>query len=355
MSNPTTTTIQANVSTSDIGNKPPSFSGKKSEARRFKLLAEAYLRLNINKYDTDEKKVWFFLGLLNSGIAATWSEMVMEKIIADEDVKKKNAGHVMTYDTLTKVSAAFDKKFNVTDAKGEAQADLEKLRQGKDTVETYSTTFDILAPKTEYDEEALIYFFKRGLRSDICDQASRIYPRATDLETWQKYAHDMDSMERGRIEEKRRWNTFTYFRPTQATQQTTQTTKTSTSQHVPMDVDAVQYTPLTQPERERLRRSGGCFYCRQQGHMAKECPNRGQRTQARPVRAIEPTRTASIVEVASTSSTSAPSQASTSTGTNDIVKVLTDVGRQIQGLSGDGREQAIALFKDIAATMKSDF
>ena len=37
----------------------------------------------------------------------------------------------------------------------------------------------------------------------------------------------------------------------------------------PMELDAI--TKLTSAERERLRKSGGCFRCRQTGHLARDC------------------------------------------------------------------------------------
>jgi hypothetical protein len=39
-----------------------------------------------------------------------------------------------------------------------------------------------------------------------------------------------------------------------------------------MQVDAVALQPLTQQQRDQLRRIGGCFRCRRPGHMARECP-----------------------------------------------------------------------------------
>jgi hypothetical protein len=38
---------------------------------------------------------------------------------------------------------------------------------------------------------------------------------------------------------------------------------------VPMEIDMIG--KLTQTERERLRKSGGCFRCRKIGHLARDC------------------------------------------------------------------------------------
>ena len=45
---------------------------------------------------------------------------------------------------------------------------------------------------------------------------------------------------------------------------------------VPMEIDALRRkpTPLTQTERARLVKIGGCFYCRQPGHLIAECPSK---------------------------------------------------------------------------------
>src|SRR5258706_1754252 len=53
----------------------------------------------------------------------------------------------------------------------------------------------------------------------------------------------------------------------------------------PIKVEAArQYTKLTPQERAELARTGSCFRCREQGHMAAQCP-RGSRQ----VNAVEPT------------------------------------------------------------------
>jgi hypothetical protein len=44
----------------------------------------------------------------------------------------------------------------------------------------------------------------------------------------------------------------------------------------PMKIDALQRrpAPLTQEERTRLMKTGGCFYCRQSGHVIANCPSK---------------------------------------------------------------------------------
>ena len=39
---------------------------------------------------------------------------------------------------------------------------------------------------------------------------------------------------------------------------------------IPMDLDAIG--KLTDSERDRLRKNGGCFHCRKTGHLARDCP-----------------------------------------------------------------------------------
>jgi hypothetical protein len=39
---------------------------------------------------------------------------------------------------------------------------------------------------------------------------------------------------------------------------------------IPMDLDAIG--KLTDAERDRLRKNGGCFRCRKTGHLARDCP-----------------------------------------------------------------------------------
>ncbi|KAI0703541.1 hypothetical protein C8T65DRAFT_522825, partial [Cerioporus squamosus] len=52
--------------------------------------------------------------------------------------------------------------FQFVDSKGKVQSSLKTIKQ-EGSVEVYITKFEILAPKTKYDIEVQVYFFKKGL------------------------------------------------------------------------------------------------------------------------------------------------------------------------------------------------
>ena len=46
------------------------------------------------------------------------------------------------------------------------------------------------------------------------------------------------------------------------------------SGQIPMEIDAIRRSKITNQERDQLRRTGGCFFCREIGHMARDCPRK---------------------------------------------------------------------------------
>ena len=73
---------------------------------------------------------------------------------------------------------------------------------------------------------------------------------------------------------------------------------------VPMEIDALRRkprAPLTQTERARLVKVGGCFYCRQPGHLIAECPNKPpvQRTVAQVERPADSTEHPDLIDFGS--------------------------------------------------------
>ena len=70
----------------------------------------------------------------------------------------------------------------------------------------------------------------------------------------------------------------------------------------PIKVEAArQYTKLTPQERAELARTGSCFRCREQGHMAAQCPRGNQQVNAiEPATPVTPATPATVSDTAST-------------------------------------------------------
>jgi hypothetical protein len=68
--------------------------------------------------------------------------------------------------------------------------------------------------------------------------------------------------------------------------------KNRDSQVVPMEVDAVKMEPLTEEQKQALRTLGGCFFCRELGHIASKCEKKqkvlGQVRRALPATPVRP-------------------------------------------------------------------
>ena len=56
---------------------------------------------------------------------------------------------------------------------------------------------------------------------------------------------------------------------------------TSSSDPVPMEVDAIKHGPLSAEEKEHRRREGLCFYCGKGKHTVNNCPNMSEKAKKR--------------------------------------------------------------------------
>lgn len=136
---------------------------------------------------------------------------------------------------------------------------LQRLTQ-KTSVNLYNHEFRaVMLELPDMDQATRMNYYLRGLKDNLRPFVAMQQP--ADLATAEAIAERVDAV------------TFKPaarnpgFRPNLAYR--------SPGGAAPMELDAIG--KLTQPERDRLRKIGGCFRCRKPGHLARDCtmPNRG--------------------------------------------------------------------------------
>ncbi|KAI0038016.1 hypothetical protein FA95DRAFT_1452696, partial [Auriscalpium vulgare] len=131
----------------------------------------------------------------------------------------------------------------------------------------YISDFEALVPRTKYDGESLVYFFKKGLNSGLLDDCLRADPVPVTLAEWKKKAMDRNAayIERVRTMATTKRPARTSFTPAGSTPQNCP--RVAATSPPPQNL-----TRLTEQEREQLRQKRACFRCRQEGHIAVNCP-----------------------------------------------------------------------------------
>jgi Retrotransposon gag protein/Zinc knuckle len=199
----------------------------------------------------------------------------------------------MTDETLwTDFETAFADAFTDTAKWEDAYQKLKHLKMKDELVDDYITTFNSLAAKAgwELTNEGTIDMFHSGLQPGTLNAIMNrdIWPKT--MSQWQQAAWD----------ELRKYlakKAILSFRP-QNNNQGNLGTRTqwqrcfgqrgqggSSSSHDPnaMDVDAINtQNPLSDEEKWWLMAEGWCFFCKQQGHMSRNCPKKPNRLSAAP-------------------------------------------------------------------------
>jgi hypothetical protein len=178
----------SNGSSSARGNRPPTFSGDRSEYRNFIAKAELYLRMHKDKYATPDDKIYFVISYLEKEVwewAEAWlagkkkDDSTKEPILGTFEDFKKDLRE--TYEPLNLEVAAMDKLF--------------KLRQGTSPAEEFITQFKLLAwqagltispttPEDDPSDKQLREHFQRAMNPSLLDQIAIEPTPPTNLWSW---------------------------------------------------------------------------------------------------------------------------------------------------------------------------
>ena len=250
---------------------PKEFSGKRTDLNRFIMSCMAHLMINKESYLTDEKKIGFMLSLLNEGEAGAWKEQFIQEIF-DETVT--SGATEMTFGTFVdfvkKLKESFEPHNDAADALTQLRALKYKLEEN---IDEHITKFQMCLARTKLDKsdksQATIKFFKETLPPQLLQ---RIYGGETipgTLTEWYKKAALQEQIRR---ELQRAFGN---------------TSQKNNMQYTPRkfnfppqrDPNAMDVDVLTAEERSNLMRKGACFRCKAQGHLSRDCLNKGKKAE----------------------------------------------------------------------------
>ena len=240
----------------------------------------------------------------------------------------------------------FLEDFKDTSEKEDALTKLMSLQMKGDDLDTYTTSFNDLKKLAGFEDDALgtIIAYRRGLKQPLHNVIlDRQWPQPDTLLEWQDAArwHNAAWVEKrafgvlhssgtlGHLTEAISGQSKTRTNMSQRTGQTNKTTQGCTWQERDpdaMDVDVIQTSCMTNEERQKLIKEGCCFYCKDVGHLSRECPKK-----PKPHTNNMPARSQVIVTVENSENDAPITAQNQGLGVTDLAEALKNLSEEDQG------------------------
>src|SRR5258705_4235832 len=230
------------------GNKPKPFTGDRSTLDDFVTDCQLYLSISAPKAEGASKKAWI-LTFIQGGEAAGWKN----QYISSPDY---------TNDTYDQFLARFILAFKDPQDKVNARIALSRLWQNNLPIDVYHSKFILLITKAGIanDPEKAHLFISHPNPDLHSKLAGFLDPSATFQKQFELARNVSSSMAIFTANRGRAKNHYPTKKDDNAMDVDKQKTR---GQKIP---------PLTPELRKKLMAEGGCFRCRQKGHMSRECP-----------------------------------------------------------------------------------
>ncbi|KAK2666615.1 hypothetical protein RAB80_017732 [Fusarium oxysporum f. sp. vasinfectum] len=147
--------------------KPEPFTGKAADVVPFITRMKAHFRLFPNPLDTATKKVLYTSPLIQGDAKEWWEPIMRDFLENEENLQEQDTQNIFT--NWDNFEQALKDNFGVVNEERQAAAELLALKQHKSCA-AYSAKFRQLASKTEWDDEALMEIYYRGLKEEVKDE-----------------------------------------------------------------------------------------------------------------------------------------------------------------------------------------
>lgn len=255
--------------------RPREFDGG-DDYEHFRRECQLFMAENPSSFATGDRKISFILSYLKSGRAAAWAQNYIDS---------HTTNNVITLPTdFDDFLASLDASFKDPTKAAKAMERFYKSKQGNRSAEDFFVEFDqilIAAGLTKSDHDGIIIEqLKKAVHEDVFRGVARSNPVPTTYTAWKKTAKEIDVVEESiRKNKAERLGTQTRAPPRLPIPQAAfQPPPGPPPAFAPRDHQGVR--PGTHPGRgipmdvdiNALRREGRCYKCREQGHIARNCP-----------------------------------------------------------------------------------
>jgi len=269
------------------------FDGNKEKSALWFLQTRSCIKVNEHIYNTDEKKIIFVLSLMTKDTAAAWAEVLYTRAYTAVVTTLATANTaavlgIVGFGTWDAFAAEYKTAFTPVNQKGGSMLRLATWKQKKGTgISAHLATMNTHISRAGVTQDEV----KMAFITASLDPEFRVALFTSGLHTAGNYLEFCDNLlqqENNLVNLKVYQSQGNRFRQNSSYSGGNRYSAPSSSSRDPnaMEVDAteIRLKKLTPEERERLRKSGGCFSCRKLGHMSFQCPNKNQT----PARAIKP-------------------------------------------------------------------
>jgi hypothetical protein len=156
----------------------------------------------------------------------------------------------------------FIKHFMLHDENEMARDNLDLLNMKDKTCEEYTSIFNGYTEIAQYDDVYLLRKYREGLSKPLHNKVISTYPSPETIEDWKERAMNLDRAWRKTLKK----NAKTKSRPYVPYKKPEQK----------RDPNAMDIDQMSVEEKEDLMKERACFFCKQSGHRAFECPQKGR-------------------------------------------------------------------------------
>ena len=145
-------------------NLPKSFTGKRTELKRFLQDCQVYLMINRDIYDDDDKKIAFVLSFMNEGDAGAWKEELVSRALDEADER----GDDLLFGTFRAFKESLTESFSPYNAPGDALDEMRTRKMGDLPIDEHIAKFKILVTNSGLKESAVVVdFFRETLPTPL--------------------------------------------------------------------------------------------------------------------------------------------------------------------------------------------